>query len=94
MRIVKYPVATRVTPNGVTYHSTEVVSYLPNGGVRLNTGGWFTNTTKQRMNQYNQRGVYIFQRKGEWFASFEGKEYPYKDGMEFYPATAARVVYA
>ena len=92
MRIVKYPVATKVTPTGVTYHATEVVTYLPNGGVRLNNGGWYTNTTKQRMNQHG-RGIYVFQHKHEWFVAFEGKEYPYVNGMELYPCTPARVVY-
>jgi hypothetical protein len=59
------------------YHGTEVacVERVSNGMARvtLNTGGYFTNTTKTRMNQFaaqfcqHQYGVY--QKKGEWFVA-------------------------
>lgn len=48
--------------------------------VTLNTAGWFTNTTKIRMNQFaaqfcnHQYGVY--QKKGEWFVSINGVPNP------------------
>ena len=34
----------------VKYHQTSVVIFLPNGDIRLNSGGWMTNTTKARIN--------------------------------------------
>lgn len=35
---------------GVKLHNTEIVRVWPNGKVQLDTGGWFTVTTKQRIN--------------------------------------------
>lgn len=44
--------ATTVTDDSVTYHQTRVAHYDRSEGViTLDTGGWFTATTKRRMNQ-------------------------------------------
>lgn len=54
----------------VTYHNTDVVSVTPGGIITLDTGGWFTVTTKTRMNQAaSQFGLrYIVEQKNfEWF---------------------------
>lgn len=71
---------------GVTYHQTEVASVerVSNGMARvtLYTGGYFSNTTKTRMNQFaaqycsHQYGVY--QKKGEWFVSINNVVNPVK----------------
>ena len=71
---------------GVFYHNTEVASVerVSNGMARvtLYTGGYFSNTTKTRMNQFaaqycsHQYGVY--QKKGEWFVSINGVVNPAK----------------
>jgi hypothetical protein len=71
---------------GVFYHNTEVVSVerVSNGMARVTlcTGGYFTNTTKTRMNQFaaqfchHQYGVY--QKKGEWFVSINRVANPVK----------------
>jgi hypothetical protein len=50
--------------------------------ITLNTGGWKSNTTKLRMNQFarqfcnSQYGVY--QKAGEWFVSINGVVNPVK----------------
>ena len=80
MRIVKHPVATKITPNYVKYHGTNVVTFNHDGSVTLRTGGWHTATTKQRMNQY-AGGVYVFQKKFGWFVNFEGNNYPFVEGI-------------
>lgn len=49
----------------VRYHSTDVVRAISNGQCILNTGGWYTVTTKRRMNDIT--GLNIFQRKFKWF---------------------------
>ena len=49
----------------IELHGTKVVRFFPNGLVQLNTGGWYTSTTKDRINKFTNAGVY--QRKGEWF---------------------------
>ena len=48
----------------VLYHRTDVVTYEP-GRFMLNTGGWQTVTTKQRINDCSPASVY--QRKGDWY---------------------------
>jgi len=53
------------------YRGTAVCRKLADGRVVLNSGGWKTATTKNRMNQFaatycdNRYGV--IQRDGEWF---------------------------
>lgn len=51
----------------ITLHSTDVVKVLPNGDNVLNSGGWHSSTTKERLSRYNTLGIYVCQRKGEWF---------------------------
>ena len=63
----------------IKLHSTYVVKINPNGTYTLNSGGWQTLTTKDRINQYNP--VRVYQRKFEWFVKINGKEYPFMDGM-------------
>lgn len=69
-------VATSVRHEGgkiiVRYHYTDVVTIHKDGRVTLDTGGWFTATTKVRMNQASfQFGLnyYVHQEKGKWFVS-------------------------
>jgi hypothetical protein len=63
----------------IKLHNTYVIKINPNGTYTLNSGGWQTVTTKDRINQYSPRRVY--QRKYEWFVDINGKEYPFMDGM-------------
>ena len=68
------------------YHRTTVCLLKTNGKVELRTGGWQTNTTKLRMNQFSNtfcNGRFsVFQHKGEWFVQCEGVEIPFVEGME------------
>jgi len=83
-RIVKYPVSTTVTPDSVTYHKTEVLTFHPDGSISVRTGGWRTKTTAHRINQFG-RGVGAFIRRGEFFITWQGEEYPMKEGIRCYP---------
>ena len=60
----------------VRLHGTDVVRFYANGLVKLNSGGWRTHTTKQRINKYSP--VRIFQKNFEWFLS-DGR--PFEDNM-------------
>lgn len=51
----------------VYYHKTPVVTYWGNGEVELNTGGFYTATTKRRINQYIPDGYYVFQEDYGWY---------------------------
>lgn len=75
------PTATLATLNNdvlkVQYHDTTVViASLKTGEVVLDTGGWFTATTKARMNQAARQyslGYEVVQRKKEWFVKIAGR---------------------
>lgn len=59
----------------VIYHGTVVVAW-DNTNIILNTGGWFTATTKNRMNQASNQyrlGYGVYQKAGEWFVDFKGE---------------------
>jgi hypothetical protein len=56
----------------IRLHGTAVVRFYPNGTVKLNSGGWRTSTTKDRINKYSP--VKVYQKKYEWYL---------QDGAEF-----------
>lgn len=59
-----------VRPDGSTVirlHHTDIVQKHPDGTFTLNSGGWRTSTTKERINSYSP--ARLFQAKGEWFLS-------------------------
>lgn len=62
---------------GVQLHQTVVVKIHSDGTYTLNSGGWQTVTTKQRINEYCP--VRVSQRKYQWFVGDE--EIPFKDGI-------------
>lgn len=49
----------------IRLHDTDVVTFLPSGEVQLNSGGWRTVTTKERINQFANTRMY--QEKGVWY---------------------------
>jgi hypothetical protein len=61
---------------GIMLHGTCIVRIHPDNSVTLNTGGWYTSTTKDRMNKYSP--VRVYQCKGEWYLD---NGTPYEDGM-------------
>jgi hypothetical protein len=59
----------------MTYHNTEVVHATPQT-ITLQTGGWFTATTKTRMNQASNQydlGYEVFQKARLWYVNFKGE---------------------
>ena len=59
----------------VCYHNTAVIKFDEHN-IKLNTGGWFTPTTKKRMNQASQQyglNFYVFQKDYSWFCNYENK---------------------
>jgi len=79
---------TKIIPyfNGqiVKLYNTSIVIF-DEKQITLNSGGYQTSTTKNRMNQtsteYNM-GFYVWQKKGRWFVNFQGEEMEFFDGME------------
>lgn len=64
---------------GIMLHSTYVVKIHEGDLYTLNSGGWQTVTTKDRINQYSPKRVY--QRDFTWYVNMNGNEYPFMDGM-------------
>lgn len=51
----------------------------------MNSGGWLTKVTKDRMNQTANEfnlGYGVYQKNGKWFVTFKGEVLPFKDGMK------------
>ena len=82
---------TRITFLGddiiVTFHSTNIVVFN-NKRIILNSNGWLTPTTKERMNQASDEfelGFRIFQKDFTWFVKLQsGNVFDFKDGMTIY----------
>lgn len=53
----------------IRLHSTDIVRKLSDGSVILNSGGWRTGTTKNRMNNHLPGGVRLYADKGQWWLS-------------------------
>lgn len=69
------------------YHQTAVVRW-DDDKIVLNTGGYYTATTKSRMNQVSHEydlDFSVYQEKGEWFVRPPGCTWedvvPFEDGM-------------
>ena len=59
----------------VCYQNT-IVCEFDDKIIKLNTGGWFTSTTKRRMNQASQEfnlGYYIYQKNYVWYCKYNNK---------------------
>lgn len=52
----------------VVLHQTAVITFYPDGFIRLDSGGWRTSTTKDRMNKYQDQ-VWINQDRGIWYVN-------------------------
>lgn len=67
----------------VKYNATGVAVFLPNGDIRLNSGGWRTMTTKSRINAaLHDTGWCLYQKDYSWFVSNGKVDITFSDGME------------
>lgn len=70
-------------------HYTNVLTWMPDGRVIIESGGWRTLTTKDRINRFIPYG-YIFQERRIWYFGYrdnDGVEHTrfYADGMVLNP---------
>ena len=68
----------------VTYHNTIVVKVINDRYVILNTGGYYTDTTKRRMNQASLQyslGYNVYQCDFVWYVRCGDDIQPYYDGI-------------
>jgi hypothetical protein len=64
----------------VQYHQTDIVTFKKNGDTVLNTNGWKTQSTKERLNSLTPVGR-IHQEKGVWYFVYQGERHVFKDGL-------------
>lgn len=62
---------------GVRLHKTNVVTFHSDGSIVLDSGGWKTVTTKDRMNRALPEGWSVYSDRGVWYLDQRGA----KDGM-------------
>lgn len=65
----------------VTLHATDVLTANSNGTVVLNSGGWHTMTTKDRINGWLPAGWVLFQKDGDWIVRGPYGSVEFEDGM-------------
>ena len=69
----------------VVLHRTAIAVYDHNTqALKLNTGGWHSNTTKSRLNAILSEvkyGCSVFQKQWNWYVSFRGQTQDFVDGM-------------
>jgi hypothetical protein len=63
----------RTSAIAVRLHATDIVTFHRDGSISLDTGGWLTVTTKDRMNRYLPAPFSIFSDKGSWRVSLSWK---------------------
>ena len=67
----------------IRLHKTDVVTHYECGSVVLNSGGWKTSTTKDRISEHSP--VRISQHKGVWTFGYGSLLHTFKDGVTLKP---------
>ena len=71
--------------SSVYLHGHQIATFDHNlKAVKLSSCGWTTNTTKSRLNAILDEvkwGCKVFQKKFEWFVSYNGQTKDFFDGM-------------
>ena len=69
----------------IVLHRTAIAVYdHKNQALKLNTGGWYSVTTKSRLNAILQEliaGARVFQKDFNWFLSYNNQTHDFMDGM-------------
>jgi hypothetical protein len=66
----------------IRLHATDIVTVSPTGLLILESGGWRTVTTKDRINQYLPAGYSLYVNRGIWYLQCpNGDTLNYADGM-------------
>jgi hypothetical protein len=84
---------TRVNRRGeniaITHHETDIITYHSSGSVVVDTQGWHTSTTKDRLNchlpRHYQHNYRVYQRDSIWYLVGFGQEWVFADDMAILP---------
>ena len=64
----------------IRLHFTDVITFKSDGSIILNSGGWKTTTTKDRINTF-LKGLSIYQKNYNWYIV---KNYDWNNPISFY----------
>jgi len=74
--------------NAIRLHNTDVVTVNKRpfplcNTITLNSGGWKTRTTKDRINKYTPQNYEVIQRNKKWYVidRYQDLEIPFYDGI-------------
>jgi hypothetical protein len=73
----------------VKYHQTDIITWHQDDTVTIDTDGWKTSTTKERINLMIPPGWCLYQEKGVWILRFGEHEHTFVDGIRI--AASGRV---
>jgi len=70
----------------IRFHNTDIITITEQNDVILNSGGWRTVSTKDRLNRFTPRSMDIWQDQKIWWVTVgrmdtEGVTVPYADGI-------------
>lgn len=67
----------------IRFWRTDILTFYPNGRVKITLNGYWTPTTIQRVNQFIERGCYLHTRnkKRMLYSAVAGSDYIFEEGM-------------
>ncbi len=72
-------------PIHIKLHNTNIMTFYREGNIKLNSGGWRTVTTSQRINQFLPGHIRVSSDKGVWWVYMYGERTLFVDNMEINP---------
>lgn len=72
----------------IYYHDNFIARIIPwNNKLTVSNSGWYTSTTKKRINQIFRAfkiDAYVYQRNFTWYLSYKGYEFNYMDALNIW----------
>lgn len=71
----------------VKLHQTDILTFYPDGSIKLDSGGWKTLTTKDQMHRYLPKDIIISQENNVWYVHNRNLQIRtvFEDGMIINP---------
>lgn len=69
----------------IQYHNTCIVLIHVDGSYILESAGWRTVTTKQKINRYLPKDYWVFQKDFQWYLTCRGRNFIFRNGMKIGP---------
>ena len=70
---------------GIKFHKTIIIDYFDDGRIRLDTGGWKTCSTRERMS-YWQNEFSVYSMNHIMYLEFRKNRYLFEDNMILFPS--------